>query len=271
MSLVVLSCFAGRRDNLRILFRYVDKLVELGLVHEFHLWDYTRNIDDTIWLNAEYLKHSKYILKSVNNKTIWKEYYDHYTEELYPDHIIIKTDDDILYIDIQSFEKYINFRRADDETLLLFPSIVNNGVCAFVQQQSRLLNIPEEFPYDPAFGKLWESGQLCNILHNYFIDNLDSWLEKTSNIHFVSCLQGHRFSINFFAIKSKDLHYFKYIQLRDDEEDLTMHIPVKYNRNHGIYMPFTVAHLAFFKQRETGLNERDILEKYMKLSDKVLV
>ena len=61
------------------------------------------------------------------------------TYEKFPNHVIIKCDDDILFIDIDSFESYINHRINDKDTLLLFPSIINNDVCSIFQKDDGLM------------------------------------------------------------------------------------------------------------------------------------
>ena len=47
---VIMTCFAGRRRNMDILMRYVDALSRQGSVDEFHIWNFTRNIEDEKWL-----------------------------------------------------------------------------------------------------------------------------------------------------------------------------------------------------------------------------
>jgi hypothetical protein len=414
MSKVIMSCFAGRKKNLDILIPYVNKLIEKGLVSEFHLWNFTRNMqDDTFlkslfnpteepfcvsdyrycsfptklyvdfdtsltlyfraqrdvhiglidpdsgnvvneivlggWTNSKCIvrkyqqgesliekKGKCILLDSVNtltlslkkgtfvlglngvekfltfeseafvdgknfeikvagwdadiewynqkpkdidvlengpmklfhvrNKRSWLEYYHHYTEDRYPDSILIKCDDDIVFIDIHEFKQFIERRKQNPEYFLAFPSIINNGVCAHYQQQAHI--IPYElgyFPYDTECGFLWGDGKVCEKLHTYFIENYNSVIEKTHNLPIKVHKLGDRISINFFAILSKDFHIFRQIG-RDDEKELSMKMPVKHKRNVYVDQSFIVSHLGFFKQRETGLDEPAILEKYAQLA-----
>ena len=269
---VIMTCFAGRQANLAILFAYVDKLVKMKLVDEFHIWDFTRNPLDTEWLkkNVSHQKHPSFSLKHVVNKGSWQEYYTFYTEAAFPDSIIIKCDDDIVFIDVDAFSGFIKHRIQDKDTLLLFPSTINNGVCAHYQQNAGLIgdDFGDVFPYDTFCGKLWSSGTICSKLHYYFMDKISRWIKQTASLGVVKHTIGDRISINMFAIRSCDLKIFDLLSSPrpDDEHELTVVIPKSLHRFHSVYMPLTVVHLAFYQQRTTGLDESAVLQKYMALS-----
>jgi Farnesoic acid 0-methyl transferase len=417
MTKVILSCFAGRKKNLQVLFRYVDRLLETKLVDEFHVWNFTRDHNDEAWLRSELgsksgidnkvftvfsekyvklpwptefgdrltlyvraqrdvhvalvdratgktayeivlggwsnaksvvrserqgtvllespkrlscgsafdkfelvrrdgmmkvslggdlffeipgvpvdavydvevaawnnkvewcadelhaTKHESKKLFNVNNKKSWLEYYRHYSEQRYPDSVLIKCDDDITFIDTEGFSRFIRHRIDNPEYLLSFPSIVNNGVCAHYQQQAGLL--PDslgEFPYQTVCGKLWESGALCESLHRHFIGHHREFLEMSAALP--EPLKAHkigdRISINFFAVLSRDFKVLQEIG-RDDERELSIRIPLKYRRAVCVDMSFVVSHLAFYQQRTTGLNEDAVIEEYARLADAWLV
>ena len=69
-------------------------------------------------------------------------YYYHYCDPKYENDIIIKCDDDIVFIDILKLPNFINFIRLNDFDLV-FPNTINNGVSAFIQQNKYNL-IPKE-------------------------------------------------------------------------------------------------------------------------------
>ena len=52
MSRVIFTVFAGRRANLEILLLYLQRALELQLVHEVHLWNFTRNEEDEHFLKT---------------------------------------------------------------------------------------------------------------------------------------------------------------------------------------------------------------------------
>lgn len=310
MTKVILTCFAGRRENLEIMFRYTDVLVSRGILHEVHLWNFTRLKSDDIWLRESFdalrknersyirLFHPKIHVKKMEHKppkpdtsssirknrdpplrrqtnthqvslvSTWEDYYKHYTQELYPNHVIIKCDDDIVFFDIDAFDGFIKRRIENTDNLCAFASIVNNGVAAYAQQKAGL--IPKklgDFPYDSVCGKLWENGYLATSLQEYFINNRKEWLSKAHNLsgQMYQHPIGDRISINFFAILSKDLHVFQEIG-PDDECELSIAMALKYNRAHYIDLAFTVAHMSFYRQRETGLDEEYLQKRYTEIA-----
>jgi hypothetical protein len=46
----ILVTFAGRRDRMELLTRYVTAAMDAGLIDEWHVWDFTRNAQDGAWL-----------------------------------------------------------------------------------------------------------------------------------------------------------------------------------------------------------------------------
>lgn len=49
---IIFTVFCGRRDRTSILLRYIDRLIQKGLIDEVHLWDYCRNEEDRKWLQS---------------------------------------------------------------------------------------------------------------------------------------------------------------------------------------------------------------------------
>ena len=267
---VILTCFAGRQHNLEILFEYVDQLLTLNLIDQFHLWDFTKYESDATYMKQKVDSRTGwYELKTVENKQSWSEYYEFYAKAGYRETVIVKCDDDIAFMDVDKFASFTQYTFMNKEFFLVFPSIVNNGVCAFYQQKMGL--IPESnsvvFPYDTFNGKLWESGQLCQKLHMFFIENKESWITKTRTLDPIPHVLGDRLSINLFAIHSDNLGLFLAMPSPslEDEHMLTVVLPVQFQKQCVIYMPFTVSHLAFCQQRVTGLDEPYVLFHYQKL------
>ena len=137
---VIFTIFAGRQPCLEILFWYLDKLLAKGLLTEVHLWDYTRAKSDEKYIERICQEKKYYKLMKLKNPKKkgswnWGEYYSYYseTEEYEDEDIIIKCDDDIVYIDVDKFEAFLN--ELTDKGLY-FPNIVNNDVCAYIQTQN---------------------------------------------------------------------------------------------------------------------------------------
>jgi hypothetical protein len=53
-SRTILLTFAGRRDRMTLLTYYVERAIELGLIDEWHVWDFTRTLEDRAWLRQRF-------------------------------------------------------------------------------------------------------------------------------------------------------------------------------------------------------------------------
>lgn len=216
--------------------------------------------------------NEKFKLMQAVNKWTWVDYYAHYNKNTYPNHVIIKADDDIVYIDTNGFNQFIQNRLANPDWLISFASTINNGVCAYYQQKMGL--IPEtigNFPYDTFQGELWSNSKLCENLHNFFINNITSFTNKSKTLPPIPHPIGDRISINFFAVMSNDLHIFQDLLLYttnhlDDEHHITVTIPLKYGRRLVVDQSLVVAHLSFFKQIDDGLSSQTVLDRYRQLT-----
>ena len=262
---IIITCFAGRKSCMGIFVRYVHQLYNQKLIDEFHIWDFVRNPQDQIWLDQEYKLPEYAKIFRVKNKNSWAEYYGYYSKKNFPNHVIIKSDDDIVFLDTKNFGDFINTRIEHKGHLLAFPSIINNGVSAYHQKQNGL--IPEDilpFNPDPMNGQLWESGALCEKLHDYFIENRQDWLSKTERLKTpINLPIGNRFSINFFAILSRDLNVFLLIKDRiDDEDALTVFITKILGKGSYLDLSLTVSHLSFQEQVRKGFKQEAVLAKY---------
>jgi hypothetical protein len=400
---IILTCFAGRESSMKILMKYINALLEKGIIDEFHAWNFTRQSNDEKWLQSLFglidadinyvstknilsestpitlyvktsndahiklnpfgedkecceivlggWKNTKSVIRSecqgpsimenyesllddksfikiilrleksnicvdiedkkdilvlpidknikelnisvagwnnkcewkvtndpkmklmtVKNKSLWGEYYNYYTKEKFVDCIITKCDDDIIYIDLDSYEHHLEIRKLHRKYLLLFPAIWNNEMVAYYQQCNGLIPIDtvgKMHGESDGYGSLWRDGPKCQRLHNHFIKNFDTIRQKSKNLNtIVNVPMNYRVSINFFSILSKDLDVFQQIG-KDDERDLTQIMPGKWNRQLGIDMGHIVSHLSFGQQVKTGLNSQLVLSWYNELSNKI--
>jgi len=251
---VIYTIFAGRDFNLEILTKYLDKLIDLGKIQEVHLWDFTRKESDSNYIRNLESAKEKYKVMHVENKGAWTEYYNHYKDPKYSDSIIIKSDDDIMFIDIDKFSDFIEARKKSD-CWVMFPSIVNNGVTSFHQQQDGL--IPEsvyKLEYHTYYGTVVTDGDVGKKLHEYFVNNKDEFLGKArSNNKIIDIPIGDRTSINFFAMIGKDFQSLE--QVNDDEHEFTVEYPKVVQKCNTIYCSFVVVHGSFGPQKDKMSDE----------------
>ena len=187
-------------------------------------------------------------------KKNWVNYYNYYNDKKFENDIIIKCDDDIVFIDLYKLPKFIDFIKNNDYDLV-FANTINNGVSAYFQQNKYNL-IPKEimdleYPDGGLCGSLWKSGKKAEKLHDYFINNYKKFLDYEYNNEIIPI--NTRFSINFFGYKGKNWYKIKDCS-GDDEHNLTVAYVKNRQFNNILYSDFYVSHLSFYKQNETGIN-----------------
>ena len=193
----------------------------------------------------------------------WKNYYSYYTN--YENDIIIKCDDDIVFIDLYKLPKFLDFIKNNDYDLV-FANTINNGVSAYFQQNKYNL-IPKdlmnlEYPDGGLCGSLWESGKKAEKLHDYFIKNYGDFLDYNYDNEIIPI--NTRYSINFFAYKGN-----KWFKIKDAYEDDEAILTIKYVKENNfkniLYSDFYVSHLSFYRQVETGIDLNKLTNSYDKL------
>jgi hypothetical protein len=191
----------------------------------------------------------------------WKNYYEFYSKG-YEIEVILKCDDDIVFMDVTKFNEYIQYVKRTDYDLV-FANIINNGVCAYYQQQWGLIPrevLTLEFPPDGLWGSLWESGDKASRLHQYFLENYQQFLNADLPNKEITT----RFSVNFFGIRGENWRKIASCHNGDDEENLTVTLVQKGLRN-VMFSNFYVSHLSFFKQ-DLSIDP-SIIHKYDELAD----
>ena len=269
---MILTIFAGRKYYLEILFKYLDILIDYDKLHEVHLWNYTRSDTDNVWLKG--LNKNKYIIYEPKNKNgwQWEEYYDYYCNqaEYNENDIIIKCDDDIVFIDIECFDDFIN--QIDDKHIY-FPNIVNNDVCAYIQSKNKvhelLKNIRHINRGDIAPLSNWyTSYDKAKLIHTHFLSNTKNYIISGPNI-----IWNSRISINFYG---SEFSYIKKIyslfvnrRYRIDDENFFAYICKDSQFNHIIVPNFVVSHFSFGDQNSLCLANEFLINYYM-LADRQL-
>ena len=165
---------------------------------------------------------------------------------------------------------FINFIRLNDFDLVC-ANTINNGVCAFIQQNKYKL-IPKElmtleYPHQYNIwgncGSLWGDGLKAEQLHNYFIDNYYKFITHDYDKEIIQI--NSRFSINFFGYKGK--HWHKIKCWPHDEHLLTTDYVLNRKFINVFDSDFYVSHLSFYRQIETGINLDKLRIRYKELCD----
>lgn len=201
--------------------------------------------------------------------------------ESFPKAIIVKCDDDIVFMDLLKLDSFLQVMRSNTSfTGVLFPNIVNNGVAAYIQQKHlqwwpvEETGLDFEYPPDGLEGSLWESGQKAYQVHDYFLNHWREIISNKAQSKQANRLEGSlipietRFSINMFAIRSRDWCTIRNIG-DDDEFHLSVTL-VKMGLLENFFMTdFIVSHFSFFKQQDDPWfqehGEKDLLLRYQAL------
>lgn len=251
-----MTTFAGRQDRMAILVAYVLEALRRGLVDEYHVWNYARNAKDRAWVASLAGHHPRIRVMEPQGKP-FDAYYDHYRPGDYADAMFVKADDDIVYVDLEQLQGFIEYRWQDQQTFMLSANVVNNGVCAYFQQLQGVL--PAAFPrmpYPPEgmYGMLWERADLATQLHDIFLHSPQSFGYPGTT------RAPDRLSINFISYLGRDLGLIQGLR-GDDEDMLSVKIPRATGRANLIYNPFVVSHLSFYSQDE-GMDRAALLRAY---------
>lgn len=238
---VILTCFAGRQRYMEVLIPYMNTLH----VDEVHIWDFTRTPAD-----ADFLRHacSHFTIFQVKDNSNFNEYYQYYTRQRYPDPltVIVKCDDDIVFIDTDRFDSFIAARRNDPAALLLSANIVNHGVCTFINKKRGIVPDFENNQVNI------ESSEYAHMSHALFLENPQNYISKCNSVNRFSELPLRaewRFNINFFAVLARDLDMFQHAGIfQDDEGFLGNQAPLLFRRNVVVDLHFVVCHMAFHGQ-----------------------
>ncbi len=216
--------------------------------------------DDGAWLFEQSLPP---------NDAPWAAIYHHYVDRAddYADTVFLKCDDDIVYFDLDKLDEFIRFRRENPDYFLVSASVVNNGVCAYVQQRRGM--IPEslirlEMPPNGSRGTLWESGSAAEKVHSWFLADPSHFQTSTPDV----VISEARLSINFVSWLGADLCHFD-TRLADDEHELSLGLPRFLERQTVIYLPFVASHLSF-REQDPQMDTAGLIEAYQHLADTAL-
>ncbi|SNB51051.1 hypothetical protein SAMN07250955_10125 [Arboricoccus pini] len=199
----------------------------------------------------------------------YQSYYKHYARHVqeHGNDVILKCDDDIVFVDLDRLADFVAHRRAHHEHFMTSANVVNNGVCAHVQQSLGVLP-PElgefELPPKGFKGSLWESGAKAAGLHAHFLADPGRFCQAGD----IELIWNERISINFVAIMGADFAHVGDILL-DDEPYMSYEALWRSKKTNAIYPGFTAVHLSFWQQSQT-MNETAILDGYAALANRYL-
>jgi hypothetical protein len=112
----------------------------------------------------------------------WYEPYKYYLTYQYE--ILLKIDDDIIFIDVNKFDEFINFIRNNKNINVTIPNLINHAVSVFYNNKYGLLpntilnknyinkkNSVEIFDY-------YKDAKQAEIIHKYFLNNINTFINN---------------------------------------------------------------------------------------------
>lgn len=312
----VIFVFAGRKKYLEILKKYLMAIINSHEEVELHFWNFCRNSADNEYVRAlaEAIPRTRifnqyYEGDNVNNICIkspgvictcikcrvgkWTEPYKFYASDPeYQNCNFIKIDDDILFLSLETFDRFVA-QLAGHPDRILTGNVINNGVCAMVDpvisrmvnerglfelqgmrtnSLMRLLkNIRLALKGEEAKSRVWwrlcTSVDFLKMCHSYFLSNRKEVLSVPGTL---VPLPQSRFSINVIAFGSSVMK--KICEAigeefsMNDEEIISNQFPIV------MVSDFVACHLHFADQRArlSDPEEDELLRQYDSLANIVV-
>ncbi len=210
----------------------------------------------------------------------WGEAYKYYLNHDFD--VFLKIDDDIVYMDLDRFDEFIEYIVNNPSNNCIFPNMINHAVSLFYNNKYGL--IPDEILNENYVNKssaddlYWyhTDGENAGRVHQYFLENCLKF--KNNEICPIN-LDDHKQSICMFGVLKKNFNnvfdpgfvesqiirsfYGDFFCTSLDRFDDEVYV---YNLRNNIFYPrFVACHYQFGPQMTNGLDE-SYLEGYRKLS-----
>ena len=280
----ILFIFAGRQDRMSLLMAYLKKILQQKKIDYIHIWNFARNEKDFTWLKSLEDKGNNIFVFSpsvfdekgmlYHNYMFYKSAYYFYTKSFFSKANFVKCDDDIIFLDVEYFDNFLQKIKDIDECseyYMVSANVVNNGICANIQQKYGaipkdvgIFDVPNENERGGASFEYWKYGEKSQILHKYFLDNKDNFISKSITQTFQLVDYSNRFSINFIGFKQNSIKPFMKVIDFSDEVYLTAKLSKILQKKILIETSFVVSHLSFHSQLKKQ-NDKLLLVEYNKL------
>jgi hypothetical protein len=289
---IVILVPSGRERYLRILSRYLNKLTHI-VDTCYLLWNAKNSSDQEYIKELEQSYPSFYKIiesgcgNSLEENNAWgqatnvRNFYKYFDE---PGTLYIKIDDDIVFIETNNFEKYLDFKIDHPEYFIVFPLIVNSPATCFFLQKSGIIpmtnppigtyHLGMEYP-DFYRGGVHTLDPIAHgfppfaaALHDQFINDYDTQWGKWRIGKWV--LKNYEnVNINFCMWSGDDMRRFDKMFADNDENDFTYCKPQIIQKFCAVTSDMIVSHYAFWSQAQF-LDQCGYVNRFEILADKYL-
>lgn len=267
----------GRELTASILFKYIKRDHDAGIVDEWHLWmntdedqvsdrDYAHQLEKQYdWIKT-FERPSKEVLhpKQMNTGTFYT-----YTQD--SDTIYVRMDDDIVWIEQNAIKRLVEQRIETKHPFVVFPIIWNNAVCSYYLQQGEQMPSWWGTVTNHCMDEVgWRSATFAEHIHNHLFDCIENDLVDNLFMHHsIQLPVGHQFSVSSFAQFGSEYKNVNGILGGEEEAWHTIVQPFEQQRPNMIVPNSLISHFSFYHQRGYLLEKTNILERYRELSENV--
>lgn len=171
---VVVFCFGGRKANVELQMPFIRRILQRHPEVEFHMWDLAHNAEDSAYLRT--LRGDRIrVMTQFSGIAPWKHFndvYKFYTDPSWSEHLFVKLDDDMVFIETNRFLHFVD-RIRENPDAVMSAKVVNNGACTYTIPgvQAQLEQMPV------ALLDVHMSADYALASHRYFFDR---WQMLTS-------------------------------------------------------------------------------------------
>jgi hypothetical protein len=277
----------GRRETVSILFAYMWREHERGLVDEWWLCmntDPGQQAADVAYAYKLAARHGDFVkivdrpadIPRLHPKQRNTGYFYRYMTDR--DSVFLRLDDDIIYVHPEAVERLVRHRIETQVGVCSFPVMWNNSIVSWFLQKAGV--IPEgqldsgEFwptvggPYcmDPVG---WANGQFAVQMHRFLLEHIEAGTTDKCLLYQDYQVQlGQQFSVSVFTSLGSmyaDLQQPGVLVPSEEESWHTIHQPTRIGQPNTLVGDALVSHYTFFPQGPI-VRSTDILDHYRRIA-----
>lgn len=168
MKPVILFVFAGRKPNMALQVPLIKRILADNPNADYHIWDLARNPDDSDYLRSIEGERISVITDFAGDNpwTRFNDVFCHYAAEKYRDHLFMKIDDDVVFLETDRFRDFIQ-AVDDNRSAVVSAKVINNGACTVIDPGLYELFRAMSFPLLDVH----QSAEYARMAHNYLFDH----------------------------------------------------------------------------------------------------
>lgn len=185
---VILFVFAGRRANMELQLPLIKRILALHKNVEYHIWNLARRESDDAYLRT--IRGDRIVVRhelcDAAPHEKFGSVYGHYADPEYSDRLFVKIDDDVVFLQVDRFGKFLSLIEQHPDTVLS-AHVINNGASAALdgiwQQFVDWQIARNDKSNDIQLPEVHTSNQFAVQSHQYAFDHFDDLLSEPVSVH----------------------------------------------------------------------------------------